>query len=189
MNDNNSKNIIDLIKCGDDKALRDIYVENRESFIKFSKKYNIERFDAVDIYQDAIMILQENIKSGKIKELKSSISTYLFAIGKYKIFQTHRNNSKIELNNDILIKEESLHLDVNFLNEKLTNQQKLINKHLPCLGERCKEILTLFYYEGYCLDEITKILNYSNKNVLKSQKSRCLKQLKSIINKKNDGKS
>ncbi len=32
------------------------------------------------------------------------------------------------------------------------------------------------------LDEIQKLLQYTNKDVLKSQKSRCLKQLKDLIN-------
>lgn len=182
--EDNTKNILDLIKCGDENTLQNIYVENREAFIKFSKKYNVERYDAVDIYQDAIIILRENVIAGKIVELKSSVSTYLFAIGKYKIFQSHRGNSKIELNNNFYTEKEYLNLDVDFSEEKPTNHQKLLNKNLQCLGERCKEILTLFYYEGYSLDEITQILNYSDKNVLKSQKSRCLKQLKSMINKK-----
>lgn len=184
MESSNSKNIIDLIKCGDEKTLHNIYVKNREAFIKFSKKYNVERYDAVDIYQDAIIILRENVINGKIIELKSSISTYLFAIGKYKIFQTHRDNSKIELNNNFYAETENVQIDVNLPDEKLTNQQRLLNKHLPLLGERCKEVLILFYYEGYSLDEITEILGYSDKNVLKSQKSRCLKQLKNMINKK-----
>ena len=184
MKGDDSKNIIDLIKDGDENTLHNIYVENRETFIKFSKKYNVERYDAVDIYQDAIIILRENVLNGKIKILNSSISTYLFAIGKYKIFQSHRSNSKIELNNNFHNEAENLNLDVNYLNEKLTNQQKLLNKHLPSLGERCREVLTLFYYEGYSLDEITEILGYSDKNVLKSQKSRCVKQLKNMIKKK-----
>lgn len=184
MKDDNYKNIIDLIKHGDENTLQNIYVDNREAFIKFSKKYNVERYDAVDIYQDAIIILRENVLNGKIKVLNSSISTYLFAIGKYKIFQSHRGNSKIELNHNFHTEAENLNLDVNYLSEKLTNQQMLLNKHLPCLGERCREILTLFYYEGYSLDEITEILGYSDKNVLKSQKSRCVKQLKGMIKKK-----
>ena len=33
------------------------------------------------------------------------------------------------------------------------------------------------------LDEIQELLGYTNKDVLKSQKSRCLKQLKDLINK------
>ena len=44
-------------------------------------------------------------------------------------------------------------------------------------------ILKLFYYQGYNLDEIQEILEYSNKKVLKSQKSRCIRQLKDLVQK------
>ena len=181
MGEENSKNTIDLIKSGDQAALRKIYDENRNIFIKFSRKYNVKEADALDIYQDSIVILYENIVNGKITDLSSKISTYLFAIGKYKIFQLHRDNSKIELQNEIIIEEENIYLDVDLHNEELTNQQELLNKYFSRLGNRCKEILKLFYYEGYTLDEITEILNYSDKKVLKSQKSRCMRQLKDWI--------
>ena len=181
MKEENTKNVIKLIRGGDQLILRKIYDENREAFIKFSRKYNIERYDAIDIYQDAIIVLYENIANGKITDLKSKISTYLFAIGKYKIFQLHRDNSKVELSSELHLEEENIYLDVNLYNEKLTNRQKLLNKYYSKLGKRCKEILKLFYYEGYTLDEIINILKYSDKNVLKSQKSRCMKQLKDWI--------
>ena len=42
MSDNNSKNIINLLQQGDKLTLEKIYSENREAFINFSKKYNIE---------------------------------------------------------------------------------------------------------------------------------------------------
>jgi len=174
--------IIELLKQGDKATLENIYVENREAFINFSKKYNIEKYDAMDIYQDAIIALHENAIQGKLNDLKSNISTYLFAIGKYKIFHFHRKNSRIEYNNDIQINEESLILDVDLLDVELTNQQRILKKYFYQLGERCKSILRLFYYQGYTLDEITGILNYSDKKVLKSQKSRCVKQLKNMIN-------
>jgi DNA-directed RNA polymerase specialized sigma subunit len=41
--------------------------------------------------------------------------------------------------------------------------------------------LQLFYYEEKKLDEIQEQLGYTSKDVLKSQKSRCLKQLKELI--------
>ena len=40
------------------------------------------------------------------------------------------------------------------------------------------------YFEEKKLDEIQTILNYSNKDVLKAQKSRCLKHLKELIHNK-----
>jgi RNA polymerase sigma factor (sigma-70 family) len=89
----------------------------------------------------------------------------------------------LELNNDIDLNEKYIDFDVNLLDEELTNQQKRIKLSFNKLGERCKSVLNLYYYQGYNLDEITEILNYSDKKVLKSQKSRCLKQLKNLARK------
>lgn len=184
MMNNDSKNIIKLLREGDNSTLQKIYIDNRENFIKFAKKYNVERYRAVDIYQDSIIILRKNAMNGRINNLKSSISTYLFAIGKYKIFQNHRNLSKLKIDNEIELEEEKSFINVNLTETKLTNQQQLLKKYLPKLGKRCKDILTLYYYEGFTLDEIVDILGYSDKKVLKSQKSRCLKQIKEMVNKK-----
>ena len=52
------------------------------------------------------------------------------------------------------------------------------------LGEQCQKILSLFYFENKKLEEIQSILNYENKDVLKSQKSRCISHLKKSLNPK-----
>lgn len=183
MNQKDSKNIVELLKKGDQKTLERIYLENREGFINFSKKYNIEEDDAIDIYQDAILILRENAVNGKIDDLQSNVSTYLFAIGKYKIFHNFRVQSKLEMTNNFDLVEENIDFDVNLYGPVLTKEQQLLKKYYDQLGDRCKSILNLFYYQGYTLDEIRDILNYSNKKVLKSQKSRCIKQLRDLVNK------
>ncbi len=180
------KNIIELLKKGDEKVLEKIYVENRQGFINFSKKYNIEEQDAVDIYQDAIIVLRDNAVSGRIDTLNSNISTYLFAIGKYKIYHNFRVRSREELKEDVDLLHENVDFDVNLDESVLTNKQKLLQKCFEELGDRCKSILKLFYYQGYNLDEIQEILEYSNKKVLKSQKSRCLRQLKDLVQKYNE---
>jgi RNA polymerase sigma-70 factor (ECF subfamily) len=87
------------------------------------------------------------------------------------------------MTNDFDLVEENIEFDVNLYGPVLTNEQQLLKKYYGHLGDRCKSILNLFYYQGYNLDEIRDILNYSNKKVLKSQKSRCIKQLKDLINK------
>jgi len=176
-----SKNIIELLKQKDKATLQRIYNDNRDAFINFAKGFHIEEYDSLDIYHDAILVLQENAICGKIDSLKSSVSTYLFAIGKYKIYHSFREKSKLNITDNIEIVEKNFDFDVNFYDEKTTNQQILLKKGLKKMGERCKKVLELFYYHGYNLDEITEILKYSDKNVLKSQKSRCIKQLKNII--------
>lgn len=176
--------IIELLRLGDNYTLQKIYEENRSPFIKFAKKYNVNEHDAADIYQDSVIALRENAIRGKLDNLKSNISTYLFAIGKHKIYFNHRRNSKLEFNNDSLLYEKNIEIDVNLFDQKLTNQQIVLKECLAALGEKCKNILILFHYQGFTLDEITNILDYSNKKVLKSQKSRCMKQLQELCKKK-----
>ena len=183
MSDQKLKHIIDQLKKGDQKTLEKIYVENREGFINVSKKYNIEEQDAVDIYQDAIIVLRDNAVNGRIDALQSNISTYLFAIGKYKIYHNFRIRSREDLKDDVDLLQENVDFDVNLDKDALTNEQKILQKCFAELGDRCQSILKLFYYQGYNLDEIQEILEYSNKKVLKSQKSRCLRQLKDLVQK------
>jgi RNA polymerase sigma factor (sigma-70 family) len=183
MSDQKLKHIIDQLKKGDQKTLEKIYLENREGFINFSRKYNIEEQDAVDIYQDAIIVLRDNAVNGRIDSLQSNISTYLFAIGKYKIYHNFRVRSREDLTEDIDLLQENLNFDVNLDPRGLTNEQKLLKRCFSELGDRCRSILELFYYQGYTLDEIQEILEYSNKKVLKSQKSRCIRQLKDLVKK------
>lgn len=178
------ENIIELLRLGDSKTLQKIYKENRLSFIKYAKKLNINEYDAADIYQDSIIALRENAIKGKLNNLESNVSTYLFGIAKNKIYRIHRDNAKLQLEEDFPFDKKNIEIDVNLYDIKLTNEQKVLRKCFRELGERCKEILNLYHYQGFDLDEITKILNYSSKQVLKSQKSRCQKKLRELCRKK-----
>ena len=71
---------------------------------------------------------------------------------------------------------------LDFLDGDEPNEMQIqLQKAFVTLGKKCKEVLSLFYYRGYTIDEICTRLNYDNKNVVKSQKSRCIKQLKDKI--------
>jgi len=176
-----SKNTIELLRQNDRTTLRKIYNDNRVAFINFAKGFHIDEYDSQDIYHDSIIAQQENALNGKMNNLNSSISTYLFAIGKYKIYHSFREKAKVNITDNIEIVEKNFDFDVNFDDKITTNQQTQLKLGLKKLGKRCKEVLELVY-SGYDLDEITEILNYSDKNVLKSQKSRCIKQLRKLSN-------
>lgn len=167
---------IELLKKGDYKTIEKIYQTHRKAFLSFGAKYNLSLDDLLDVYQDTIIAFIENIKKGHLNNLKSEIKTYLFSIGKYLIFKRlseSSGNSLDEISDEIEWFEiEDDNAEINQIEQALTQ-----------LGEQCYKILKLFYYEEKKLDEILQILPYENKDVLKSQKSRCLKQLKKILGK------
>ena len=170
-------NLIDLLKKNDEKAIRDFYNENKNGFILFAKRYNLDQDDVIDVYQDAIIALIENAKKGKIDNLQSSITTYFFSIGKFMIFQKLKKQKKVFATDDFSNLEN---IDEVYNEDENNLQVALLQKGLDKLGEQCRKVLQLFYYEEKKLDEIQVELGYSNKDVLKSQKSRCLKQLKDL---------
>src|SRR5690606_21677505 len=132
-----------------------------------------------DTYQDAIVTLYENILSGKLVSLTSSLKTYVFAIGKYKIYNSLKVKVSTTDSDDydqhwyedddeelLLLKEE------NIVKLQAAYQQ---------LGTKCKEVVRLFYYDNLSIEEIKERLGYTSKDVVKSQKSRCVKKIKEIL--------
>lgn len=156
--------------------MRAVYLEHKEGFLAFAQKYNLPQDTLNDVYQDAFVALVENAVKGKIDHLKVQIKTYLFAIGKYMIYSRMKTKtftlSGLEGWDETHIIEE-----IDEKDEKL----QLMERALKSLGERCYHILNLFYYQEKSLDEILLESSYQSKDVLKSQKSRCIKQLRDIM--------
>ncbi|MGV6828680.1 MAG: RNA polymerase sigma factor [Flavobacteriales bacterium] len=176
--------LLKQLKDGNQKTFQSIYENNREKFIHFYRKYRLEEDEIIDTYQDAYLIFYQNIVSGKLKTLTSSISTYLFSIGKYLILDNLRKNNK-EMNKDYnlsIVGEEDVAIEnFDIVNNNLSHEQELLYKYFNTLGKKCQELLNLFYYHGFTIKEIMQTKNYNNENVVKSQKSRCLKTLKERI--------
>ncbi|KGL62624.1 RNA polymerase sigma factor [Polaribacter sp. Hel1_85] len=175
--------LILLLKESDKEALKMVYIENRIPFINFARKFKVSENDIVDAYQDAIIVLSEKAFKGEIDNLNCSVKTYLFGIGKYILFEKARKTQKKVL--DFPLEKEDYNyksIAEDFFEEAPNKLELLLQKGFASLGKKCKEVLRLFYYRGFTIDEISDRLGYKDKNVVKSQKSRCIKQLKEKIN-------
>lgn len=170
--------IVSLLKKQDEKTIRDIYNEYRPGFFLFAKRYDLSREKILDVYQDAIIALCENAQKGHLDSMSSSLKTYIYSIGKYKIYALLRERNQHTKFENI----ENVHISIDdYKQEEQDEDVQQLRKALSQLGEKCQEVLKLFYYQEKSLDEITELMQYDNKNVSKSQKSRCLKQLKEIL--------
>lgn len=175
---------LEELRSGSEKVLRKVYEENREKFLNWARKYHLSDEENIDIYQDAYIIFYDNIMNGKVTSFTSSISTYLFGIGKYLIFDRMKKNKKkvsSEFDLSIVGEEDEVVNNLDIDNEDLTSEQKLLQKYFGTLGKQCQELLTLFYYRGFTIQEIMKYADYNSENVVKSAKSRCMKTLRERI--------
>ena len=174
------ESILEQLKRGDEQGQFRFYDEHKTAFLFFTKRFDLKKEDAIDVYQDACLVIFENAQKGKLDSLKCSLKTYLFGIGKnliYKRFQKISNEKEVELG----AVEQATLFDP--FEEDISNSQKVeqIRNALQKMGKKCRNVLTKFYYEEKSLDLIMSEMNYESKNVLKSQKSRCLKQLKALL--------
>ncbi|WP_452221875.1 RNA polymerase sigma factor [Lacinutrix salivirga] len=175
---------VEELKQGSDLLFKQIYNDNRDKFINFARRYNVSHDDIIDVYQDAYVAFYNNVKSGKLEVLTSSVSTYLISIGKYLIFDKMKKNSKT-INPDFdltIVRKDEVVVDAfEIETEDLTTEQRLMKKHFATLGKQCQELLNLFYYRGFTIKDILELGKYNSENVIKSTKSRCMKSLKEKI--------
>ena len=179
----NEEVIINKIKDGDRDQLAIIYKAYRSEFIAWiCSHFQCSRDDARDVYQVSILILYENIINDRLLQLKSSIKTYLFAIGKNKFLEMKKEESRLQGNvngADIEI-EEVASWEIEEREEKL----EMVAEGMNDLGEPCKTLLELYYHHGMSMEEIAERLSYKNRETTKNLKYKCLKRMRKIFNQK-----
>lgn len=172
--------VIEEIKKGDNNQLAMIYREYRSEFIAWiTSNYSCSRDDAKDVYQVSILALHENILNNKLQKLRSSIKTYLFAIGKNKFLEFRKTESRITRDVDPAVIDLEEVSSWEYEEKELKLQ--VTESSLGQLGDPCKSLLELYYFHGLSMDEISERLNYKNRDTTKNLKFKCLTRLRKIF--------
>jgi RNA polymerase sigma factor (sigma-70 family) len=172
--------IIEKIRLGGQSELGMIYEEHRTEFIQWiGKEFNCSVEDCKDIYQLSILIFYDNVKSGKLEHLVSSLKTYLFGIGKNVARENMRKARRnTPINQEKWLKEYMIDDPDSPVEEDLFGTAK---KALEKLGQPCQQLVELFYYEKKSMDEISLMLNYKNAETAKNQKCKCMARLRKLF--------
>ena len=170
---------IERIKSDPDKTLTILYKDLKNDAIQWIKKeFSLQSEDADEIFQTSIVLLYDNVVSGKLTLLTSHIKTYIFSIIKNKIIQLNRAKNRISSYN-------ATEIMLGVIDEEYQEiaQEDLIkaNSALIKLGEPCKSLLELSYYQQMKLDDITLLLGYKNNDTTKNLKYKCMKRLQKIF--------
>ncbi|MGB5983239.1 MAG: sigma-70 family RNA polymerase sigma factor [Nonlabens sp.] len=165
------------LRADDKKALEKVYLDYRLEFLHYSKRYSLDELDVLDIYQDAVIAMHQKFVMSQLELKSSSVKTYLFGIGKNKIFKKLKKEQRF-LRKEI---ENEDYTEISIEDDSPTERQLLLSKRLEEISETCKSLLKLFYYRNLTIDEIVDLTDYKDGNTVRSQKSRCLKHLKSLF--------
>lgn len=163
-----------LIK-GQNERLKEIFIMYREDCIGFLRAKGIVKNLASDHYTDAIMVLRENIISGKLSEI-TNLKNYLFTT----CLNLARNEKYVEQRKSK--KEDNVRLllygnnhNVNESKSIKTERIKVCKAALKTLSDRCQKILVLYYVHHLRMKEIAEELELASGDVAKTLKSRCYK--------------
>ncbi|MFK7905700.1 MAG: RNA polymerase sigma factor [Chitinophagales bacterium] len=167
------------IKLGNRAVLNQLYQTYREEFIHWTRwKFNCKEADSIDVFQETMIAFYENVVNDKIVEFQSSVKTYLFAIGRNILLKRFRDEKGQTEELEVLTNvADTLQIEDSI---NLNERQKAITELLDKLGEPCKTLLQLFYYQKFSTESIAKTMQYKNESVVKNQKVRCIKRLRRI---------
>ncbi|MEO0340751.1 MAG: sigma-70 family RNA polymerase sigma factor [Bacteroidota bacterium] len=168
------------IRDGNEQVIGLLYDQFRTPFLHWSKHhYNLEEEDLIDVFQDAVIIFYQKIAEERLTSIESSIKTYLFGIAKYLIFRKlkDKKRSPVEVDNIPDLEVDPIY----FQKEEESERQVFLQNAINQLGPSCKQIVDFFYFYNYSLDAIANRMRYKNTETVKSQKQRCMRQLKKIL--------
>ena len=146
--------------------------------------FNVKDVTFDDIYNDALIILMENVKDGKLTESNAdNLSGYLYTIcyrlalkrlreplppGGTITTDSVTDGNGVEEDPDTLLIEDEWIRD-------------FLDRVLDSLPLNCKQILKRFYWEGLSMDEIAPTMGLKNANSAKTTKNRCMDKIKKLV--------
>ena len=171
---------IDYIKTESDKALKEIYADEKDRCVSWlSSNTNLSREQGLDVFQTAVIILYDNVMSGKLTRLDSKLSTYLIGICKNKSRELIRAESKYSATDEFPLLKDHCDEEIEEKKEKelmISTISKMLNR----MGDPCKSLLHLFYYVKMSMEEIAELMGYNNTATAKNQKYKCMKRLQKL---------
>lgn len=159
------------------------YASHRNEFLRWTfKHYHLLPNEAIDIYQDAIVILYENAVNNKLATLQCSVKTYFFGIAKNLISTYLKKKIREKERYESLVTD---HYELAATPEKnaewMEYSLEMMTEAIKKLSSRGQAIMHLFYFEKMSLREITQVLGYKSEDVAKTTKMRYMKILREIM--------
>jgi len=172
--------LLTTIRTQGEGALAAVYENYRDEFLLWMvREFKISMDDSKDIYQLTILIFYDNVRTGKLQHLVSSVKTYLFGIGKNIAREKQRKEKRfIPIDQEKWLKEFLIDEPTERLDDDLFSRAKVA---LEKLGQPCQRIVELFYFEKKNMTEISDTLGYKNPDTAKNQKCKCMARLRKLF--------
>ncbi|WP_207493601.1 sigma-70 family RNA polymerase sigma factor [Aridibaculum aurantiacum] len=175
----NEQQLLIGLAQNDPKAIETIYKNNFNMVQTFVLNNNGSYDDARDIFQEAMIVLYENVKMESFV-LTCQIKTYVYSICRRlwlkRLQHINRFSGKVESLEETVPVEEDIEIQ-----EKRNADFAIMERALGSLGEPCKSLLEAYYLQKKGMTEIAETFGYTNADNAKNQKYKCLVRLKKLF--------
>lgn len=175
----NEQELLKGLVLNDRKAIETIYKQHYNMVQSLIINNNGHSDDAKDIFQEAMIVLYEKVKTGSF-ELNCLLKTYLYSVCRRlwlkRLTQMQRFSPEVENLEETVPIEEELEK-----HEQLNLDFQAMEHSMQNLGEPCRSLLEAYYLQKKSMVEIAVNFGYTNADNAKNQKYKCLMRLKKIF--------
>jgi len=166
-----------------DETIKTIYRNHFDSLNWYVMNNSGSRQDAEDVFQEVVMAFIDLVKKDKFRG-ESTVKTFLYSLNRHTWLNELKRRGRALAREEKYEKgQERIELDASHLISDREGKVEVI-KLVGQLGDICKKILLLFYYENLSISEILDTLDYQNEQVVRNKKYKCLKELEQMITEK-----
>ncbi|MBL7710133.1 MAG: sigma-70 family RNA polymerase sigma factor [Chitinophagaceae bacterium] len=166
-----------------DESIKTIYRNHFESLCWYIMNNSGSRQDAEDVFQEVVLSFIDLVQKDKFRG-ESTVKTFLFSLNRHTwLNELKRRGRSLAREEKYERGQERTEMDAGHYiadREGKAEVTRLVGE----LGETCRKILLLFYYENLSMREILETLHYENEQVVRNKKYKCLKQLEQMITEK-----
>lgn len=171
--------ILEGFRKNDESILEEVYQSVFPQVRIHILKNSGDEAKAKDIYQEAFIACWQNVKDHKF-DGTGSLEAYLFTIAKNK-WTDHLRSARFKktVHQDVMTLIDQKEEEDEDQDNETQNGQDIMKNALHQLGNGCKNLLTLFYFERKNMEEIGEKLGIGAASA-RNKKYRCMEQLRAL---------
>ena len=163
-----------------DESIKAIYRSHFESLCWYVMNNSGSRQDAEDIFQEVVVNFIDMVQKDKFRG-ESTIKTFLFSLNRYTWLNELQRRGRAMVREEKYERgQERVEMDTSHFIADREGKSEVL-RVVGELGETCRKILLLFYYENMSMKEILDVTDYETEQVVRNKKYKCLKQLEQMI--------
>ena len=135
--------------------------------------------DGEDVFQEALIAFINLVKSGKFRG-EASLQTTFVAISRNIWLNEQKKRKSLDTRGKLFENARQQEADpASQLLQREVSEQFL--NLMSRLGESCKSLLTMVYYENLSNTDILERTHYESEQVIRNKKYKCMKELTDLI--------